>query len=388
MLTYFYHEALAPNFSVSNKVWVSSDSGTTWQPLSNRDRESAGLSVTAQGTVVSLDWVDDGLGNLSFHTSVYEAETDTWLPNGLISDAYFTENDPICTQTLHSENETEWHFYFTDCVFGYGGTNRVLRKVTTDGGANWGEVEELFTADSGFGGTLGSIVAAGNGVLMAVYSSGTFMAYRMSSDGGMTWSEAEDWTGNTEEYGDISPKCSASNRGPLCVFLGRRDTVNQLLHIGVAGISEDPLISGASFALNAGFNDAWYNSNTNGQGFLVSVFPGISQMFIAWFTFDTERPDESVQAVLGDAGHRWITAQGPFSGDSGTLTIYVTRGGVFDSSDPAPDVPTAEGTMEVIFLNCTEGLVKYDIPSLGLMGEIPIQRIAPDNVSLCEALSE
>ena len=60
LLTYFYHEAFAPNFSVSHKVWVSDDSGMSWQPLSNRDRENAGLSVTPQGTVVSLDWVDDG----------------------------------------------------------------------------------------------------------------------------------------------------------------------------------------------------------------------------------------------------------------------------------------------------------------------------------------
>jgi hypothetical protein len=31
--------------------------------------------------------------------------------------------------------------------------------------------------------------------------------------------------------------------------------------------------------------------------------------------------------------------------------------------------------------------VTYEIPSLGLSGEIPIQRIVEDNVLLCEALA-
>jgi hypothetical protein len=32
-------------------------------------------------------------------------------------------------------------------------------------------------------------------------------------------------------------------------------------------------------------------------------------------------------------------------------------------------------------------LVSYEITSLGISGEIPIERIALDNVSLCETLS-
>jgi hypothetical protein len=31
--------------------------------------------------------------------------------------------------------------------------------------------------------------------------------------------------------------------------------------------------------------------------------------------------------------------------------------------------------------------VNYEITSLGISGEIPIQRISPDNVALCEALT-
>lgn len=382
LLNYFYHDALSPNFSVSFKVLVSADNGVTWEPLADKGRESAELSVAPDGTVVSVDWVDDGEGNLSFHSSVYEAGTDTWSPRGFIS-----EFDPICSVTLHAESETEWHFYYADCFFGYGGTNRIYRKVTTDGGGSWSEAVEVFTADSGVGGTLGSIVATGNGNLMAIYSSGTFISYRTSSDGGATWSEAADWTGNTAEYADISPKCSSGNSGPLCVFLGRRDSVNQLIQIGIVGVSGDPIVVGASFALNAGFNDAWYNPETAGQGFLMTVFPNIQQVFVAWFTFDTERPPESVEAMIGEPGHRWLTAQGSFEGNRASLTIYVTKGGVFDASEPAAEADLAgDGSLVVEFADCAEGLISYEITSLGISGEIPIERITNDNVPLCEQL--
>ena len=86
--------------------------------------------------------------------------------------------------------------------------------------------------------------------------------------------------------------------------------------------------------LNSGLNDAWFDPTTNGQGFFVIVFPNITQVFIGWFTYDTERPPEGTEAELGDAGHRWVTAQGPFVGNSANLTLFVTQGGVFDGPEP------------------------------------------------------
>ena len=141
------------------------------------------------------------------------------------------------------------------------------------------------------------------------------------------------------------------------------------------------------FNINPGLNDAWRNPATYGQGFLVTVFPDIQEMFVAWFTFDTERPPGDVTAQLGDPGHRWLTAQGPYDGDTAELTIFVTEGGVFDAAQPpATTDPAGDGTMTLEFADCTEGLVSYEITSLGISGEIPIQRIAPDNISLCETL--
>ena len=56
--------------------------------------------------------------------------------------------------------------------------------------------------------------------------------------------------------------------------------------------------------INAGLNDAWFNPDTDGQGFFIGVFPDLGVASLAWFTYDTELPDEGASANLGDAGHR------------------------------------------------------------------------------------
>lgn len=152
------------------------------------------------------------------------------------------------------------------------------------------------------------------------------------------------------------------------------------------GLYESLLVDQA-FQINAGLNDAWFNPATNGQGFLITVFPTIKQVFLAWFTYDTERPPENVEAALGERGHRWLTAQGPYDGDTATLSIYITEGGVFDASEPAAandGIP--DGTMKIEFADCTQGLVTYEISSPSVSGEIPIQRITNDNIAFCESL--
>ena len=142
----------------------------------------------------------------------------------------------------------------------------------------------------------------------------------------------------------------------------------------------------ASFTVNAGMNDAWYNPATPGQGFFFNVFPDLGLVFFAWFTYDTARPSQQVVAVLGEPGHRWLTAIGPFAGDTVTLDVELTEGGVFDMVPPQPDQTPAYGTITVVFHDCSTGTLFYEFPSLGLSGEIPIQRIVQDNVPLCQAL--
>ncbi len=143
-----------------------------------------------------------------------------------------------------------------------------------------------------------------------------------------------------------------------------------------------------AFSINPGLNDAWFNPATSGQGILLTVLPDTNIMFLAWFTYDTERPPEGVEAILGEPGHRWLTAQGPYDGNTANLTIFGTSGGVFDSPEPAAETdPEGIGLMTVEFADCTQGLITYDITSLGIAGEVPIQRLANDNVALCETLS-
>lgn len=139
--------------------------------------------------------------------------------------------------------------------------------------------------------------------------------------------------------------------------------------------------------INAGLSDAWFNPATDGQGFFIIVFPEISVVFMAWFTYDVARPQDDIEANLGEPGHRWITAQGPYDGGTAILGVTVTRGGVFGSGEPVPE-NRAEGSIELVFGSCAQGLVRYDLPGLGLMGEVPIQRVVNDNVPLCESLAE
>ena len=140
------------------------------------------------------------------------------------------------------------------------------------------------------------------------------------------------------------------------------------------------------FPINAGLNDSWFNPATGGQGFFITVFPNLKMMFLAWFTYDTERPAPEVGAILGEPGHRWLTAFGPYSGDTATLEVELTQGGVFDTGEPAV-VQSADGTIEVIFSDCNAGTVNYNITSAGVSGQVPIERIALDNVPLCTALA-
>ncbi|MFC1719757.1 PKD domain-containing protein [Pseudomonadota bacterium] len=143
----------------------------------------------------------------------------------------------------------------------------------------------------------------------------------------------------------------------------------------------------ATIAINGGMTDAWYDPATDGQGMLIMVWDSIDLVFMAWFTFDTERPPVDATAILGEPGHRWLTASGPFEGDTATLNIYLTAGGIFDAGQP-PAITDQEpiGTATIKWTSCNAGILSYDIPSLNLSGDIAIERIVEaENVLLCEA---
>ena len=141
------------------------------------------------------------------------------------------------------------------------------------------------------------------------------------------------------------------------------------------------------FQINAGLNDAWFNPDTPGQGFFFNVFPNLELMFIAWFTFDTERPGEEVTATLGEPGHRWVTGIGPYAGDTANINLELTEGGVFDTGDPPVMQTQGYGTLDITFQDCQFATVMYNIPDAGVSGTIDIQRIVADNIPLCQSLA-
>ena len=142
------------------------------------------------------------------------------------------------------------------------------------------------------------------------------------------------------------------------------------------------------FVMNAGLNDAWYNPVTNGQGFFITVFPNLNLVSMAWFTYDTDLPAEDDTANLGSPGHRWLTAIGPIEGDTAVLNINIASGGLFDAATDVQNTepPGSDGTITLFFSGCNSGLVEYDIPSIDQQGSVPIERVAGDNIDLCEAL--
>ena len=138
--------------------------------------------------------------------------------------------------------------------------------------------------------------------------------------------------------------------------------------------------------INSGMSDAWFDPTTDGQGFFIIVWENSNLMYLSWFTFDTERPAEDVTAIFGGPGQRWVTALGAYEGDTATLDVFLSTGGVLDSTEP-PVVTdqTPIGTIIIQWTSCNAGTLTYSLASLGLSGSIPIERIVTDNVPACEA---
>lgn len=142
------------------------------------------------------------------------------------------------------------------------------------------------------------------------------------------------------------------------------------------GLESDPILP-----LNYGFNDAWYNPLWPGQGFFVTVLPSLNAVAVAWFTFDSEHPDEQTPFTIGDPGHRWFVASGALDFNRADMDITLARNGLFDSS---PETVTFEsgGTMSIEFDNCYSGRITYFLEQTGESGEIPIVRALEDEITL------
>jgi len=169
--------------------------------------------------------------------------------------------------------------------------------------------------------------------------------------------------------------------------IGGRITIQG--NLGGCNSVEEILATANPSQINPGLNDAWYNPETSGQGFFITVFPDLGFVSLAWFTYDTEPPPVDATGNLGGPGHPWLTALGPIDGNQVLMNIEMTSGGIFDSATEIirTDPPASDGTILLTFDSCHSGTVEYDIPSINRQGIVPIQRVADDNIALCEALN-
>jgi len=142
------------------------------------------------------------------------------------------------------------------------------------------------------------------------------------------------------------------------------------------------------FPIQEGMSGAWYNPATSGQGFFINVLAEGERMFLGWFTYDLERPVKPGDAQMGEAGHRWLTAQGQYSEDTASLNAYLTEGGRFMSMVPAPTTESI-GTINILFKSCTEARLDYALETKQgpIAGSIHIQKLANANLKVCEELA-
>lgn len=141
----------------------------------------------------------------------------------------------------------------------------------------------------------------------------------------------------------------------------------------------------STFQLSPGLNGSWINPATPGQGFLVDILPESNTFFAAWFTYENTAPDPDLSSNIGRPEHRWLTIQGELGeGDSANLTIFNTSGGIFNDSTSVQSAPV--GTMTIRFEDCTSGTVDFSFNDNGPSGTFSIQRIASDNIALCESM--
>lgn len=137
--------------------------------------------------------------------------------------------------------------------------------------------------------------------------------------------------------------------------------------------------------INPTLSGSWFNPETPGQGFFLDVPGEDNQVFLGWFTFDTERPEPENQTSLGDSGHRWLTAFGHFVGAEAVMDVTVTSGGIFNETLPEP-VGLPGGQLILRFEDCQTGEITFDLGEAGLTGTIPIKRTSAEAARPCETL--
>jgi hypothetical protein len=130
----------------------------------------------------------------------------------------------------------------------------------------------------------------------------------------------------------------------------------------------------ADFALSGN----WFDPATSGQGFTIEVNPVAPILFFSWYTYAVNGGSQGV------AGQRWFTAQAPFQPGTrtATLTIYETKGGIFDQGTYPPPHAQAivAGTATLTFQTCQRATLAYNFTAGAMAGQrrtITLARVGP-----------
>ena len=101
-------------------------------------------------------------------------------------------------------------------------------------------------------------------------------------------------------------------------------------------------------------------------------------LFFSWYTYAANG------GALGVAGQRWFTAQAAFQPGqrTATLTVFETKGGIFDQGTYPPPYTqaVAAGTATLAFASCTRATLAYNFTNgamAGARGTIALVRVGP-----------
>ena len=401
----------------SGHVRVYQWSGSVWTLLgadidgeAGNDRSGYSVSMSADGNHLAIGaWNNTGNGDSSGHTRVYQWSGTAWTQMGADIDGEAAGDNSGYSVSLSADGGrlaigapdngdsvttslqvSAYHVKSGHVLANPDDSGHVRVYQWSD--AAWTQLGEDIdgeAADDGSGGRV-SISSDGNRLAIgAPYNDGN------GSNSGHTrvyqWSGTA-WTQigvdiNGEAVDDRSGRgvTLSSDGNLLAIGASRNDgSGDNSGHVRVYDLSMFNV-----FRINPGLNDAWYDPDTGGQGFFITVFPDLGYVSLAWFTYDTVLPPEDAIANLGDAGHRWLTALGPITEDHVVMNITMTSGGIFDTPTEIQltDPPGSDGTIILTFDNCNSGTIEYDIPSINRQGIVPIRRVADDNIVICEALN-
>jgi hypothetical protein len=380
----------------SGHVRVYQWSGTSWQQLgadidgeAARDRSGRSISLSYDGNRLAIGAAQNSTnGSASGHVRVYQWSGTVWEQLGANINGEAASDYSGYSVSLSSDGDrlaigapyNDGHGPDSGHVRVYQWSGTVWEQLGADiDGETEGD-------NSGFSISLSS---DGNRLAIGAASNddngtdtGQVRIYQWT---GLAWRQPGSDIDSYSQYDYFGRNVSLSSDGNrVASATGNRNAVAERLN----RVRVYDLSMFSTFRINAGLNDAWYDIETDGQGFFITVFPDLGAVSLAWFTYDTELPPVDATANLGDPGHRWLTAVGPIDGNQVKMDIEMTSGGIFDTSTEITrtDPPGSDGTLLLTFDSCSSGTIEYDIPSINRQGTVPIQRVANDNIVLCEAL--